>query len=341
MDDPGSREARRPQARRPRGGINRRQYRHRACGGGKRARLSHADPDSRDAKPGKEGHAAAVRRRARRSPRSCPIPIRTTISMSAAGSPISCARPSPTACCSPTNGTISTMPKRISNRRVRKSGSRPAARSTASSARSVPPARIAGTTAFLKSKNKDIVTACADPPGFAMYDLFKTRRSQIDIRRLHHRRHRAWPRHAGREDAKVDDAFLIPDEESVSVIYDLFSTKGLCLGGSTGVNVAGAIRLAKQLGPGKTIVTILADSGNRYQSKLFNPDFMRSKNLPVPDGWRSAARSSRRSRRCEGGAVIGWAKARLRRAHHLSRDAVGRARCALPTYAAANAAKSG
>ena len=85
------------------------------------------------------------------------------------------------------------------------------------------------------------------------------------------------------ETARVDDAFLIPDEESVSVIYDLLEHEGLCLGGSTGVNVAGAIRLAKQLGPGKTIVTILADSGNRYQSKLFNPEFMRSKKLPVPE----------------------------------------------------------
>jgi cysteine synthase len=68
----------------------------------------------------------------------------------------------------------------------------------------------------------------------------------------------------------------------VKVIYDLLEHEGLCLGGSTGVNIAGAIQLAKQLGPGKTIVTILADSGNRYQSKLFNPEFMRSKNLPVP-----------------------------------------------------------
>src|SRR4029450_9529838 len=70
------------------------------------------------------------------------------------------------------------------------------------------------------------------------------------------------------KEARVDDAFLIPDEESVSVIYDMLQHEGLCLGGSTGVNVAGAIRLAKQLGPGKTIVTILADNGNRYQSKL-------------------------------------------------------------------------
>ena len=66
------------------------------------------------------------------------------------------------------------------------------------------------------------------------------------------------------------------------MIYDLVEHEGLCLGGSSGINIAGAIRLAKQLGPGKTIVTILADSGNRYQSKLFNPEFMRSKNLPVP-----------------------------------------------------------
>jgi cysteine synthase A len=85
------------------------------------------------------------------------------------------------------------------------------------------------------------------------------------------------------ETAKVDTAFLISDEDAVSVIYDLVQHEGLCLGGSTGVNIAGAIQLAKQLGPGKTIVTILADSGSRYLSKLFNPEFMRSKNLPVPE----------------------------------------------------------
>ena len=85
------------------------------------------------------------------------------------------------------------------------------------------------------------------------------------------------------KDTKVDEAYLIPDEEAVPLIFELLEHEGLCLGGSTGINVAGAIRLAKQLGPGKTIVTILCDSGNRYQSKLFNPDFMRSKNLPVPE----------------------------------------------------------
>ena len=85
------------------------------------------------------------------------------------------------------------------------------------------------------------------------------------------------------EGLKVEKPYLIPDEEAVPVIFDLLEHEGLCLGGSTGVNVAGAIRLARELGPGKTIVTMLCDSGNRYQSKLFNPDFMRSKNLPVPE----------------------------------------------------------
>ncbi len=142
---------------------------------------------------------------------------------------------------------------------------------------------LAGTSRYLKEKNKGITIACADPHGFAMYELFK------------HGTAKSTPGDSitegiglGRvtpviKTAMVDDAFLIPDEEAVKVIYELLEREGLCLGGSTGINVAGAIRLAKQLGPGKTIVTILADSGNRYQSKLFNPDFMRSKNLPVPD----------------------------------------------------------
>jgi cysteine synthase len=141
---------------------------------------------------------------------------------------------------------------------------------------------LAGTSRYLKEKNNGVVVACADPEGFAMYELFK------------HGEAKSTPGNSitegiglGRvtsiiETAKVDDAFLISDEEAVTVIYELLEHEGLCLGGSTGINIAGAIRLAKQLGPGKTIVTILADSGNRYQSKLFNPDFMRSKNLPVP-----------------------------------------------------------
>jgi cysteine synthase A len=142
---------------------------------------------------------------------------------------------------------------------------------------------LAGTTRYLKEKNKGIVTACADPHGFAMYELFKNGTAKstpgdsitegIGLGRVT----------PVIETAKVDTAFLISDEEAVKVIYELLQHEGLCLGGSTGVNVAGAIKLAKQLGPGHTIVTILCDSGNRYQSKLFNPAFMRSKNLPVPE----------------------------------------------------------
>jgi cysteine synthase A len=82
---------------------------------------------------------------------------------------------------------------------------------------------------------------------------------------------------------KVDKAYLIPDEEAVPVVFDLLAHEGLCLGGSSGVNVAGAIRLAKDLGPGHTIVTVLCDGGARYQSKLFNPEFLRAKKLPVPE----------------------------------------------------------
>ena len=83
--------------------------------------------------------------------------------------------------------------------------------------------------------------------------------------------------------AIVDEPFQIPDEEALPVIFDLLIHEGLCLGGSSGINVAGAIRLAKQFGPGHTIVTVLCDSGQRYQSKLFNPAFLKEKGLPAPE----------------------------------------------------------
>jgi cysteine synthase len=142
---------------------------------------------------------------------------------------------------------------------------------------------LAGTSAFLQEKKKDIVIGCADPRGAAMYSLFTTGEVKMS------------PGSSisegiglGRvtpviKDTKVDHAYLIPDEEAIPLIYDLLQHEGLCMGGSTAINIAGAIRLARELGPGKRIVTILADYGNRYQSKLFNPDFMRSKNLPVPE----------------------------------------------------------
>lgn len=84
-------------------------------------------------------------------------------------------------------------------------------------------------------------------------------------------------------DLKIDHAYTIPDEEALPLVFDLAEKEGLLLGGSTAINLAGARRLARELGPGKTIVTILCDHGTRYQSKLYNPDFLRSKNLPVPE----------------------------------------------------------
>jgi cysteine synthase len=142
---------------------------------------------------------------------------------------------------------------------------------------------LAGISRYLKEKNKNVVTACADPHGFAMYELFKNGALKSTPGNSITEGIGLGRETAITKTAVVDDAFLVSDEEAVTVIYDMLEHEGLCLGGSTGINVAGAIRLGKKLGPGKTIVTILADSGNRYQSKLFNPDFMRSKKLPVPE----------------------------------------------------------
>src|SRR4249919_3974648 len=130
---------------------------------------------------------------------------------------------------------------------------------------------IAGVSSFLREKKKDIIIGVADPRGAAMYHLFKDGQAK------------ATEGGSITEGIKVDKAYLIPDEEALPIIFDLLEHEGLCLGGSSGINIAGAIRLAKDLGPGKTIVTILADYGTRYQSKLFSPEFLRSKKLPVPD----------------------------------------------------------
>jgi cysteine synthase A len=142
---------------------------------------------------------------------------------------------------------------------------------------------IAGVSTYLREKKSDIVIGVADPRGAAMYNWFAHGEVKatdggsitegIGLGRV-------TPVIEG---IKVDKAYLVPDEEAVPIIFDLLRHEGLCLGGSSGINVAGAIRLAKELGPGHTIVTILADFGTRYQSKLFDPAFLRSKKLPVPD----------------------------------------------------------
>ena len=141
---------------------------------------------------------------------------------------------------------------------------------------------LAGTSIALKERNNDVVIGLADPMGAAMYSYFTTGELASEGSSI------AEGIGQGRvtgnvAEIKLDEAFQIPDEEALPVIFDLLKQEGLCLGPSSGVNVAGAIRLARKLGPGRTIVTILADGGQRYQSKLFNPAFLKEKNLPVPD----------------------------------------------------------
>ena len=143
---------------------------------------------------------------------------------------------------------------------------------------------LAGIAIALKARNKDVKIALADPMGAALYSFYtsgtlKTEGSSITEGIGQGRITKNL------EDAPIDIAYQIRDEEAVPIIFDLLEHEGLCLGGSSGINVAGAIHLARELGPGHTVVTILADFGTRYQSKLFNPAFLREKGLPVPVSW--------------------------------------------------------
>jgi len=141
---------------------------------------------------------------------------------------------------------------------------------------------IAGVSTYLRERKKDVVIGIADPRGAAMYNLFAYGEAKasdggsitegIGLGRVT----------SIIEDLRIEKPYLIPDEEAVPIVFDLLREEGLCVGGSSGINVAGAIRLARELGPGHTIVTILCDYGTRYQSKLFNPEFLRSKALPAP-----------------------------------------------------------
>jgi cysteine synthase len=140
---------------------------------------------------------------------------------------------------------------------------------------------LAGVSLALKERNKSIKIALADPMGAALYSYYKTGELKSEGSSI------TEGIGQGRitknlEGIVVDDAFQIADTEAIPIAFDLLEHEGLCMGGSTGVNVAGAMRLAKQLGPGHTIVTILCDYGTRYASKIFNPEFLRSKGLPVP-----------------------------------------------------------
>ncbi|NNG71293.1 cysteine synthase A [Rhizobium laguerreae] len=142
---------------------------------------------------------------------------------------------------------------------------------------------LAGVAAGLKAFKADVKIGIADPDGAALYEFYQngTLKSEgssitegIGQGRIT----------ANLEGFTPDYAYRIPDAEALPYLFDLVENEGLCLGGSTAINIAGAVNLARDLGPGHTVVTILCDYGNRYQSKLFNPDFLTSKGLPVP-GW--------------------------------------------------------
>jgi cysteine synthase A len=140
---------------------------------------------------------------------------------------------------------------------------------------------LAGVGAYLKQRNPKIVIAAADPMGAVIYSWVKTGKLESSGSSISEGIGQG--RITGNlEGATIDEAFQIPDSEMVPIVYDLLIHEGILMGGSTGINVAGAIRLARALGPGKTIVTVLCDSGARYHSKLFNPEFMKSKGLPPP-----------------------------------------------------------
>ena len=141
---------------------------------------------------------------------------------------------------------------------------------------------LAGVAAGLRNHSKAVKIALADPLGAALYSYYTTGELKSEGSSITEGIGQGRIT-ANLEGFTPDFSYQIPDSEALPIVFDLVQEEGLCLGGSTGINIAGAIRLAKDLGPGHTIVTMLCDYGNRYQSKLFNPSFLRSKNLPVPD----------------------------------------------------------
>ena len=140
---------------------------------------------------------------------------------------------------------------------------------------------LGGVSVALKAKNKNVVIGIADPGGAALYNWYKHGELKAEGTSITEGIGQGRVT-ANLEGVTVDEAFRIEDRDWLPVLYGLVQEEGLCVGGSSALNVLGAIQLAKKLGPGKTIVTVLCDYGNRYASKLFNPDFLRSKDLPAP-----------------------------------------------------------
>ena len=141
---------------------------------------------------------------------------------------------------------------------------------------------LAGVSMGLKAKNPAVTIGIADPLGAALYNYYKHGVLKAEGSSITEGIGQGRIT-ANLEGAVIDEAYQIPDAEALPILFDLLREEGLCLGGSSGINVAGAIRLARDMGPGHTIVTVLADYGTRYQSRLFNPKFLREKGLPVPE----------------------------------------------------------
>jgi cysteine synthase len=140
---------------------------------------------------------------------------------------------------------------------------------------------LAGVAVGLKERNKNVKIGIADPEGAALYEFYKNGELKASGSSITEGIGQGRVT-ANLEGFTPDFACQVTDAEALPYVFDLVEHEGLCLGGSSAINVAGAVRLARELGPGHTIVTVLCDYGNRYQSKLFNPDFLRSKQLPVP-----------------------------------------------------------
>jgi cysteine synthase A len=140
---------------------------------------------------------------------------------------------------------------------------------------------LGGVALALKERNKDIKIALSDPMGSALYNFYVNGELKAEGNSITEGIGQGRIT-ANLKDVPVDISLRITDEEALPVLFDLIEHEGLVLGGSTAINIVGAMKLARELGPGKTIVTILADGGSRYQSKLFNPSFLREKNLPLP-----------------------------------------------------------
>ena len=141
---------------------------------------------------------------------------------------------------------------------------------------------LAGVGMALKERNRNVRIGIADPMGAALYHFYKHGELKAEGTSITEGIGQGRIT-ANLVDAPIDDAFQIPDDEALPIVFDLLKEEGLCLGGSSGINVAGAIRLAREMGPGHTIVTVLCDYGTRYQSKMFNPTFLKEKGLPAPD----------------------------------------------------------